>query len=157
MARRNPSFSGLAPASAASSRAKRANRSKDTTHEVLLRKRLWHMGLRYRKNVVSLPGKPDIVFVRAKVAIFCDGDFWHGRDWSTQKLKLYSGSNSMYWIQKIERNMERDQENTSKLENNGWLVLRFWETDIKRSLQECVDQIMGALEERLGTSILSPK
>lgn len=63
----------------------------------------------------------------------------------------------MYWIQKIERNMERDQENTSKLENNGWLVLRFWETDIKRSLQECVDQIMGALEERLGTSILSPK
>lgn len=115
------------------------------------------MGLRYRKNVVSLPGKPDVVFARAKVAIFCDGDFWHGRNWASQKQKLTVGHNSAYWVQKIERNIERDKENTLKLQKHGWVVLRFWETDLKQSLQTCVDQIVEALENRLGTSILRSK
>lgn len=110
------------------------------------------MGLRYRKNVVSLPGKPDIVFERAKVAIFCDGDFWHGRDWPAQKQKLSKGHNPAYWIQKIERNMERDQHNTALLENNGWVVLRFWETDIMTSLQECANRVVEVMKHRLQSS-----
>src|SRR5437879_6384164 len=75
---KSPSFKGLKPASEASSRAKRGNRRRDTLQEMLLRRELWKMGLRYRKNVETMPGKPDLVFPGARVVVFCDGDFWHG-------------------------------------------------------------------------------
>jgi DNA mismatch endonuclease, patch repair protein len=128
-----PSFTGLRPASSSSSYSKQKNRASDTAHEVMLRQALWRLGLRYRKNVKSLPGKPDIVFFRNKVAIFCDGDFWHGREWPKLRVKLKQGSNSNYWVQKIRSNIERDRRNQALLEKNGWTVIRLWESDIKRS------------------------
>jgi DNA mismatch endonuclease (patch repair protein) len=132
VAAKAPSFKGLSPASETSSRVKRANRRHDTSPELLLRRELWKMGLRYRKNVEALPGKPDIVFVGTKVAVFCDGDFWHGRDWPTRRVKLEQGTNATYWLAKIARNIERDLSSVALLERDGWRVMRLWETDIKR-------------------------
>ena len=88
MTRTVPSFIGCEPASRESSNAKSKNRRIDTHHELTLRRELWRMGLRYRKHATTLPGKPDIVFVRARVVVFCDGDFWHGRNWESCKEKL---------------------------------------------------------------------
>ncbi len=130
---KTPSYKGLQPASEVASRTKRSNRSTDTLHEILLRRELWHMGLRFRKNVKTLPGKPDIVFLGARVAVFCDGDFWHGRKWQSLKGKLDHGTNGEYWSAKIATNIERDLRNTALLENSGWQVIRIWETDIKRN------------------------
>lgn len=125
-----PSFDGLWPASEASSRAKRANRSEDMKHEVLLRSTLHKMGLRYRKTAKDLSGNPDIVFRSARVAVFCDGDFWHGRNWRRLHQKLAAGSNGDYWIEKIRVNKERDRRNTRRLESLGWHVVRVWESDV---------------------------
>lgn len=145
---KSPSFTGLKPASEASSQAKRHNQRTDTQHEKMLRRELWQIGLRYRKNVESLPGKPDIVFVRARVAIFCDGDFWHGRNWEEQKPKLRQGTNAEYWLSKIESNMERDALNNTLLEADGWSVLRIWETDIKRDPQAAAELVREVVLER---------
>ena len=145
---KSPSFTGLKPASEASSRAKRHNRRIDSQHEKVLRCELWRMGLRFRKNVATLPGKPDIVFVREQVAIFCDGDFWHGRDWEKQKLKLRLGTNAEYWIQKIESNKERDRLNNALLEAEGWCIIRLWETDIKQDPQTGAKLIKEVVNDR---------
>lgn len=142
-----PSFKGFQPSSEASSRTKRANKRRDTTHEVLLRRQLWSMGMRFRKNVDALPGKPDLVFLRARVVVFCDGDFWHGRNWPTLKAKLVGGANSDYWLAKIEANVERDKRNTALLEDGGWRVIRLWETDIKRDRLRAALQVKEAVEE----------
>ena len=104
--------------------------------------------MRYRKNVETLPGKPDIVFVRARVAVFCDGDFWHGRNWEEQKSKLCQGTNAEYWLSKIESNMERDRLNNALLEADGWSVLRLWETDIKRDPQAAAELVREVVIER---------
>lgn len=145
---KSPSFTSLKPASDASSRAKRHNRRADTQHEKTLRRELWLMGLRYRKNVGTLPGKPDIVFVHARVAVFCDGDFWHGRDWEEQKAKLRQGTNAEYWLPKIESNIERDRLNNALLEADGWSVLRLWETDILRDPQAAAELVREVVIER---------
>lgn len=108
------------------------------------------MGLRFRKNVRTLPGKPDIVFSGAKVAIFCDGDFWHGRNWQSLHEKLMHGTNPEYWIAKIQRNMERDLRTNELLEQQGWLVIRVWENDIKRNVDEIATRIKKAVDERRG-------
>jgi DNA mismatch endonuclease (patch repair protein) len=108
---------------------------------VTLRRALWAIGCRYRKNVLGLPGRPDIVFPGRKVAVFCDGDFWHGRDWEARKVKLSGGNNSGYWLAKIQRNIERDQQNTQRLQELGWTVLRFWESQIRSDPAE-VSQIV---------------
>ena len=106
---KTPSYKYLNAASASASKAARASSKKqDTKPELRLRRALWRAGHRYRKNVATLPGKPDIVFVRARLAVFCDGDFWHGRNWPERKAKLEQGHNPGYWVAKIERNMERD-------------------------------------------------
>src|ERR1019366_2552177 len=110
-----PSFKALSPASAASSRAKQMNRSADTKHECLIRSLLWRHGYRYRKNLRTLPGKPDIVFVSEHVAVFCDGDFWHGRDWPRLSRKLRAGANGTYWCQKIKSNRARNRRNNRLL------------------------------------------
>jgi DNA mismatch endonuclease (patch repair protein) len=144
----SPSFQGLRPSSVAASSAKKRNGSKDTLHEMLLRKTLWNAGFRYRKNVSSLPGKPDLVFLRQKVVVFCDGDFWHGRDWKELRVKLRGGHNAEYWISKVEGNRKRDLVNKARLESAGWAVLRFWETDIKASPSSIVETIRVALEGR---------
>jgi len=127
-----PSFIGLSAASPASSYAKKMNRAQDTAHEKILRALLWRRGLRFRKNVASLPGRPDVVFTRRKIAIFCDGDFWHGRDWRKLSAKLSTGTNPSYWLVKIKTNRERDHRTDTLLQEAGWTVLRYWETDIHR-------------------------
>lgn len=139
--RPTPSFKGLSAASSASSRAKQMNRSADTQHECLLRSLLWRQGLRYRKNVRALPGKPDIVFSAARIAVFCDGDFWHGRDWHRLSRKLRTGSNASYWIPKIRTNRNRDRRNDRLLKKEGWTVIRVWETDIHRNPQQAAQTI----------------
>lgn len=119
--------------------------SKDTRPELALRHALWQRGMRYRVAVKTLPGKPDIVFTRAKIAIFCDGDYWHGHNWALRgipSLEDELAGYSEYWQKKIKNNIMRDKENTSKLEDAGWTVLRFWESDIKKNLDKCVDEII---------------
>lgn len=109
------------------------------------------MGLRYRKNVRNLPGKPDIVFPSVKVVVFCDGDFWHGRNWQVLQEKLLHGTNSDYWIAKIQRNMERDLLNNEILKRDGWLVIRVWEKDIKADVRRVAGNIKTSVEKRRKT------
>ena len=116
-------------------------RSKDTKIELLLRKKLWEKGYRYRKNYDKLPGKPDIVLTKYKIAIFCDGEFFHGKDWEVLKPRLEHSNNSEFWINKISRNIERDDEVNKKLLYLGWTVIRFWGDEIKRKPDECVKVI----------------
>lgn len=117
-------------------------RSKDTSIELRLRKALWHEGIRYRKNFKGLPGKPDIVLTKYKTAIFCDSSFWHGRNFETKKPV---DTNHEYWDAKIRRNMERDKEVNTQLEELGWTVLRFWDEDINKRLDDCVQAVKKAI------------
>lgn len=140
------SYLGRKPASErASQAAKGSSKKTDTKPELLLRQALWSAGLRYRKNPADLPGKPDVVFPRAKLAVFCDGDFWHGRNWEARRAKLSLGHNAEYWLAKIERNMQRDAEVTAALHEAGWLVLRFWESDVKRDVATAVAAVRAVL------------
>lgn len=123
-----------------------AIRSQDTTIELRLRKALWERGIRYRKNYKKLIGKPDIAITKYKIAVFCDSDYWHGYDWENRNQRIKS--NRDYWVPKIERNMARDREVTSALENDGWLVLRFWEWQIRKELDVCVEQVLDAVNRR---------
>jgi DNA mismatch endonuclease (patch repair protein) len=150
---KTPSFSGLKPASAASSSVKRANRRSDTAHEILLRQALWRRGLRYRKNVRQLPGQPDMVFSRARVAVFCDGDFWHGRHWSKLVRQLRRGANSAYWCEKIRTNMLRDRRITRLLEAQGWSVIRLWESDIKNDPDRAALHVRKIVSARRGVGL----
>lgn len=113
-------------------------KSKDTKIEVILRKALWNKGYRYRKNYKLLPGNPDIVLTKYKIAIFCDGQFFHGKDWEVLKPRLEKGRNSDFWVGKISRNMERDDEINKKLLFMGWTVIRFWGDEIKQNTEECI-------------------
>lgn len=124
-------------------------RSRDTGPEILLRKALWHQGIRYRKNVSDLPGKPDIVIPRCRIAIFVDGDFFHGRDMARLAVQIQSRSD--YWLPKIRRNKERDQEVNERLTEEGWLVLRFWESRIKKDLSGVVQEILRFVPEKRET------
>ena len=148
MADKVPSFEGYVPSSEKSSRSKKANRKTGTKHEIMLQHTLWHMGLCYRKNIKDLPGKPDIVFRSLKIAIFCDGDFWHGRNWGLLKAKLQKGSNSSYWIAKIESNIKRDIRNNLLLEKNGWYVIRVWEGDIMENTDRIANKIKDIVIQR---------
>jgi DNA mismatch endonuclease, patch repair protein len=146
--RKTPQFRGLKPASAQSSAVKSKNRAKHSTSELLLRRALWKRGLRYRLHAPNLPGKPDIVFPSKQVAIFCDGDFWHGRNWPERKKALSKGANAEYWVAKIEANMDRDCAHVRALEERGWLVLRFWETEIKAAPDTVADVVEQAWHAR---------
>ncbi|MGN0940760.1 MAG: very short patch repair endonuclease [Selenomonadaceae bacterium] len=117
-------------------------RSHDTKAEVMLRKALWHAGLRYRKNYRKIPGTPDIALTRQKIAIFVDGDFWHARGHEAHPGEEVRSHHS-YWAQKLARNVERDLEVNDALTELGWLVLRFWESEVKRSLKSCVDEVLS--------------
>ena len=116
-------------------------RAKDTTIELVLRKALWAKGYRYRKNYKKLPGCPDIVLTKHRIAIFCDSEFFHGKDWEVLKPKLEKGKNPDYWIPKIERNMERDREKDKALLFAGWTVVHFWGKEILKNTDECVKVI----------------
>ncbi|SHN64658.1 T/G mismatch-specific endonuclease [Butyrivibrio hungatei DSM 14810] len=116
-------------------------KAKNTKIEVLLRKELWKRGYRYRKNYNKLLGHPDIALTKYKIAIFCDGEFFHGKDWEVLKPKLKNSNNSEFWISKISRNKEHDNEVNKKLLFEGWTVIRFWGNDIKKHPEECVKTI----------------
>ncbi len=113
-------------------------RAKDTSIEMKLRKALWNKGYRYRKNYDKLPGKPDIVLTKYKIAIFCDSEFFHGKDWEVLKPRLEKSNNSQYWISKISRNRERDDEINKRLLFEGWTVIRFLGKEIAKNADECV-------------------
>lgn len=113
-------------------------KSKDTEIEVILRKLLWKKGYRYRKNYNSLPGKPDIALTKYKIAVFCDGEFFHGKDWEQLRIRLQNSNNGEYWLKKISRNRERDAEIDKQLKFLGWTVLRFWGKEIKKDPETCV-------------------
>ena len=120
-------------------------KSSDTKIEIMLRKALWNKGYRYRKNVKSLPGKPDIVITKYKIAVFCDGEFFHGKDWELLREKLKTSNNGEFWIKKISRNIEHDDEVDKELTYMGYTVLRFWGKDIKQHIDDCVQAIEEAI------------
>lgn len=122
-----------------------AVKSSGSKIEVILAKELWSLGYRYRKNDKSVYGKPDIVFKKYQIAIFVDGEFWHGKDW--KKRKHDHKSNQDFWIKKIERNMQRDKEVNLYLKKNGWKVLRFWGKDISKNLPNCTGKIINTIHK----------
>ena len=123
-----------------------AVKSKGSKIERMLAKELWKRGYRYRKNCTEIFGKPDIVFKSLKIAIFCDSNFWHGKDWQIKKHEIKS--NRDFWYKKIEKNIERDKIVTDELTKQGWLVLRFWGTDIKKETVQCVNKIEEKILEK---------
>lgn len=123
-----------------------AIKGKDTGIERRLRKALYEEGIRYRKNSSGVFGHPDISMKGLKIAIFCDSEFWHGKNFEIQKEKL--STNREYWIKKIERNIERDREVNEKLGQDGYLVIRFWGEEIEKDLESCVERVKAAVEER---------
>lgn len=123
-----------------------AVKNKGTQIELLFGKMLWSAGVRYRKNDKGVFGKPDFTLRTLRIAIFCDGEFWHGKDWSIHKND--HKSNQDFWIPKIEHNMRRDCEVNEYLKKEGWTVLRFWETDIKKHPDECINEVLRAMKEK---------
>ncbi|WP_419023049.1 very short patch repair endonuclease [Emergencia sp.] len=122
---------------------------KDTKIELKLRKALWEAGYHYRKNYKGLPGTPDIAFTKYKIAVFCDSEFFHGKDWDKLKEKLKSSNNSEYWLNKIETNINRDKRIDAELDEMGWRVIHFWGNDILRDVDGCVKQIGDVILGRL--------
>lgn len=114
-------------------------KSKDTSIEIKLRKALWNKGFRYRKNCKDIVGKPDICFKKKKIAIFCDSEFWHGK--YLLENKYIPKTHTQYWIKKIKKNIERDLKVNAELKNQSWTVLRFWQKDIEKNLEECIIKI----------------
>jgi DNA mismatch endonuclease (patch repair protein) len=119
-------------------------KGKHTSPELILRKELWRLGVRFRLNVKKLPGCPDIVITTKKIAIFIDGEFWHGFNWEEKKQKIKV--NRGFWIPKIERNMQRDSENNILLQDLGFIVLRFWANEIKINLPACMEKVKSGLK-----------
>jgi DNA (cytosine-5)-methyltransferase 1 len=122
-----------------------AVKSKDSQLELTLGKALWKRGLRYRKNDGTVFGKPDFTFKKLKIAIFCDSEFWHGKDWDVRKHDHKSRQD--FWYPKIERNIQRDTEVNKELNRQGWKVLRFWGEDIKKNLSLCVSEIEDMIKQ----------
>ncbi len=123
-------------------RAMKGNTKKDTSIELVLRRALYKRGIRYRKNVKSILGTPDIAIKKYRLLVFCDGDFWHGNNYYGVK------SHRQFWDEKIKRNRERDLDYTIRLRDEGWTVLRFWESEIRNDLDGCVKQITDIINER---------
>jgi DNA mismatch endonuclease (patch repair protein) len=118
-------------------------KGKNTKPEKLLKKALWHAGIRHRSNKQKLPGKPDISLIKYKLVIFVDGSFWHGYDWENRKSDIKS--NRDFWIPKIERNIQRDREINAHYRSKGWTVLRFWDFEVKQELGSCVKRVLEIL------------
>lgn len=124
-------------------------RNKDTKIEVILRKALWHEGIRYRKNYKKLPGTPDIAITKYKIAIFCDGEFFHGYDWDEQKPRILKGEHGQFWVDKIEKNRMRDEAKDRELELLGWNVIHFWGREIIDNTDACVKAVKDIIFERI--------
>lgn len=124
-----------------------AIKNKDTRIERLLGKALWANKVRYRKNVKNIFGKPDIVIRKYKIAIFCDSEFFHGKNWEIQQMKIKT--NRDFWIKKISQNIKRDTIVNETLKNQGWTVLRFWGENIKKDCKNCVNKVLDAINVRM--------
>jgi DNA mismatch endonuclease (patch repair protein) len=123
-------------------------KNKDSQIEILLRKELWKRGYRYRKNVNKIIGKPDIVFTKEKIAVFCDSEFWHGYNWNEKKYEIKTRKE--FWIPKIERNIERDKEVNKILKKQRWTILRFWGETIINNTIKCADKIENIIIKKRG-------
>jgi DNA mismatch endonuclease (patch repair protein) len=141
-----PRFDLLSPASTAASKVKRRNRAQGSAAELALRRALWALGLRYRLHAKDLPGKPDILFLRQRLVVFVDGDFWHGRHWEERRRKLSDGHNAAYWIAKIGYNIQRDRHTTELLQKQGWRVVRLWEKDVLRAPDDAAAAVRDAID-----------
>lgn len=123
-----------------------SNKSIGTKPELVLAKAMWALGLRYRKNSGSIFGKPDFSFKKYKVAVFVDGEFWHGKDWEQRKAEIKG--NREFWIAKIERNIRRDMEVTGRLKAEGWTVLRFWSNDVVKNAGCHAEKVKEIIQAR---------
>ena len=123
-----------------------SNKSTGTKPELVLAKAMWALGLRYRKNSGSIFGKPDFSFKKYKVAVFVDGEFWHGKDWEQRKVEIKG--NREFWIAKIERNIRRDMEVTGRLKAEGWTVLRFWSNDVVKNAGCHAEKVKEIIQAR---------
>jgi DNA mismatch endonuclease, patch repair protein len=149
MERTTPSYKGLLPASVSASRvASASSKKRDTKPELLLRRALWARGVRYRVDVGALPGRPDLVVSSARLVVFCDGDFWHGRNLEGRVAKLAAGHNAPYWVSKINGNVERDRRVERVLIDSGWKVLRFWESDVRANPGLAARAVLKAVRAR---------
>ncbi|TBN03309.1 very short patch repair endonuclease [Hyunsoonleella flava] len=119
-------------------------RGKNTKPEMRFRRALWKSGVRYRVDCKSLPGKPDVSIKKYKLAVFIDGEFWHGYNWDERKPRLKS--NREFWIPKIERNMQRDREVNQQLKDMGFTIFRFWTHEIKNNLKTCINDVLMYLD-----------
>ena len=126
-------------------------RLKNGKAETILAKRLWHEGYRYRRNYKKLPGSPDIALTTYKVAVFVDGEFWHGENWEERKAKLKH--NREYWIEKIEENMARDKRVDGQLQEMGWTTVHFWEKQVLKHTDECLQVVLELLEKKNGQAL----
>ena len=125
-----------------------AIKNKDSKIELKLRKALWEKGIRYRKNYSKLPGKPDIALTKYKIAIFCDSEYFHGKDWDNLSERIKRGNNPDFWLKKISGNIERDRQVNEKLSEMGWNVLRFWGNDILKNIEQCVLRVESEMQNR---------
>jgi DNA mismatch endonuclease Vsr len=123
-----------------------AVKSSGSQIEQKLQKALWQKGFRYRKNYKGVFGKPDIAFVRLKIAVFVDSEFWHGFDWNNRKYDFITRRD--FWWKKIERNISRDKQVTEELNLEGWIVVRFWGKDVDNDLDQCVTIVSDIIEQR---------
>lgn len=147
-----PSFRKLRPSSALASHVLSRVRKSGTKCELLLAKELWRRGLRYRKHPRKPIGSPDFVFAAARVVVFCDGDFWHGRNWMARKRRLAGGANGHYWVAKIHSNIARDKRTSRALTAAGYVVMRFWESDILRDVREVASVVELVVRTRKAVS-----
>lgn len=123
-------------------------RNRDSVIELRLRKALWHRGYRYRKNWKALPGTPDIVLTKYRIAIFCDSEYFHGKDWQQLQQRIQRGNNPEFWEKKITGNIRHDLEVTAELKGLGWKVIRFWGKDIKKDLDGCIRTVEEVILEQ---------
>jgi DNA mismatch endonuclease (patch repair protein) len=124
--------------------------SSDTAPEVFFRKALWKWGIRYRKNVKSLIGTPDIAIKKYKIVIFIDGDFWHGNDWKKKHFlsqEALLSTYSDYWQKKIRRNIERDKKVKKYYKKTGWTILRFWTSETEKNLNKCITKTIVTINK----------
>ncbi len=128
-------------------------KSKNSKAELIVRRRLHARGLRYRLHYIKVYGRPDIVFTRKRVAIFIDGDFWHGNAWRVRGLPSLAAqfpNRTEWWVAKLERTMQRDADVTATLTGEGWTVLRFWESDILADANNVIERIVNAVQNESG-------
>ena len=121
-------------------------KTKRNSAEVMIAKSLWHRGYRYRLNYKALPGSPDIALTKYRIAIFIDGEFWHGKDFEQRKNKLKN--NKDYWIEKIQENIDRDLKNDKLLRQMDWYPIHFWSNDVIKYCNQCIDEIIYTIEDR---------